>query len=280
MQQSAVESKTPTGLYVTGGLLVLGALGSVALRLAGRTELADPLTNAGLTPGLLGIGGACLIGLGAATRASLGRPRTAQLESGQPALANGIHALHAQLELLQAQLAQLLASSLQGTAPAAQSATDHTNALFRVAASLDQLGARLDTGFKTHFHGVDEKLNILARVLTSLRDQQQPSSRSGVNDTVAVANPAGSTAHSPDAPAARVAHATPTVPSALVDLPPPAALPTRQVPPPPSLGILDQLDDPEALQDTEGEPTVINLDGEAAEPDGRKIYPDGLRLSE
>jgi hypothetical protein len=258
-------------------VLVVCALGTIALRMAGQAELVDPLAAAGLTPGLLGVGGACLLGLGAATRASLGRPRAAQVESSQPALTKSIHALHAQLELLQAQQAQLLAASQQGSSPASQSNTDHTNALFRIAASLDQLGARLDTGFKTHFQGVDEKLNILARVLSSLQDQPQHASRAVANETVPAANPAPRAASSTFAPAARVA---PAAPVALPAPPPPAALPTRQASPPPSLGILDQLDDPQALQETEGEPTLINLDSESAEPDGSKIYPDGLRLSE
>ncbi|TAJ12598.1 MAG: hypothetical protein EPO68_13620, partial [Planctomycetota bacterium] len=164
-QSTESSSKAPALLFAAGGLLVAAAFGVAALGALGQAALASSLATAGVTPGLLGLGGLCVLGLGAATRASGNRAGAALASAEQDALAREVGALREQFEEVRQQQAQILAIGQAGGQFGLKPVAEQTNAIFRIAASLDQLGAKLDSGFKTHFASVDEKLNILARVL-------------------------------------------------------------------------------------------------------------------
>jgi hypothetical protein len=289
-QPVGAHPKTAVALYAAGGLLLLAAGALVALSLAGQAALATALSGAGISPGLLGVGAAGLIGLGAATRA-LGANRGAQAvpSFALDQLATEIATLRSQFQQVRDQQAQILAMGQAGAQVGQGPAADQLNAMFRIAASLDQLGARLDTGFKTHFASVDEKLNILARVLAGLRDSvQRGGAAADVRETqgrqeAAAAPPAPvsvpvsaqvsapvSAPVSASAPRAGPTAAPRPAPTA-VPRPAPTAAPKAALPIQPpapkigSLGILDHIDAPEPTADESGDgPMLIDLDSESA----------------
>lgn len=236
MPQTQSSSNAPALLFAAGGLLVAAAAGVAGLGALGQAALASSLATAGVTPGLLGLGGLCMLGLGAAAKASSRSGQDAGVSAEQEALAREVAGLRQQFEEVRQQQAQILAIGQAGGQFGLKPVAEQTNAIFRIAASLDQLGAKLDNGFKSHFATVDEKLNILARVLAEIRGGVQSAPSAPAPQAAAPApQPAPSAPRQEPRPA-------PARPQAAPAQAPRAPLPTRPAAPP-SLGILDQLGD-------------------------------------
>jgi hypothetical protein len=244
-QSTESRSAAPALLFAAGGLLVAAAVGVAALGALGQAALASSLAAAGVTPGLLGVGGLCLLGVGVAARVSASRAGDTRTSAELEALAREIAGLREQFDEVRQQQAQILAIGQAGGQFGLKPVAEQTNAIFRIAASLDQLGAKLDSGFKTQFASVDEKLNILARVLAGLRDSVQSANAAANVASGSNASAGSAAAAAPNAaPVQPAASAPRTAPVPATAQPPRSPLPARPAAPTAtSLGILDQLGD-------------------------------------
>ncbi|MCC6407112.1 MAG: hypothetical protein IT453_08095 [Planctomycetes bacterium] len=250
-----------TGWMVLGGTVALvGVVLGVQKLLPGPVgELAASARDYGLEAGSLAVGGLVLVAVGSAARALTRRaaqPNDDALLLEQ--VANDLLIVKDALEqstestqrvtdevrMLQSSVGSLAESQnavqqhlmMQQQQPQAQPG-NNDDAIFRLAASLDQLGARVEQRMKAQYGEMQASLDELNAVVASVRRNVDELFQ-GVHDAAASAEPAPAKNTQPQVSAPRA--------PIVVTEPPRAALPVEPAPRGVPLGLLDQLDDPMA----------------------------------
>lgn len=262
-KENTIPGRTAgTGWMVLGGAVALvGVVLGVQKLLPGQVgELAASARDYGLEAGALAVGGLVLVAVGSAARALTRRaaqPNDDALLLEQ--VANDLlivkDALEQSTESTQrvADEVRMLQSSVGSLAESQNAVQQHLlaqqqqqappasndDAIFRLAASLDQLGARVEQRMKAQYGEMQASLDELNAVVASVR-RNVDELFDGVHDatkiTAAAHAPTRSTPPPVNAPRAPI----------VVTEPPRAALPVEPAPRGVPLGLLDQLDDPMA----------------------------------
>jgi hypothetical protein len=185
VQQSSESPQSGRLTAILGGLGVLSLAGAVCAATAAHWNpqvawIAEQLERGGTTSGDLFLGGSLAFGL-AVVGGSLGRMlrRTESLEdavetldkmeSGLVSLRTRISRLHLEITGLQESHKTLL--KLSHDQSSAQAAGMQIDAIFRLAASLDQLGGRLEGRMAHQDQQLAEHLESLSGALQETREQ-------------------------------------------------------------------------------------------------------------
>lgn len=275
----------PTG---TGWMLVGGALALVGAVLGAQQFLPAPVGDVlgaareyGFEAGVLFVGGLCVAAVGSAARA-LGQ-RAAQpnddallleqiandlliTKDGLEQAKQSTDGVQNDLGLLQAHvqsLGELLQALPQQVAAQQPQAVPQGNpsedAIFRLAASLDQLGARMEQRMKAQYGQMQASLDEMNGVVASVRRNVDE-----LFQGVSGAQPVVRDVATPTYAETPAAQAVPMAPAAAL---PAHDAPTNSVP----LGLLDQLDDPriDAPTPRVAELQTANAHGQAGAPLGQ-----------
>ncbi|MCK6446765.1 MAG: hypothetical protein L6Q99_10270 [Planctomycetes bacterium] len=247
----------------TGWMVVGGSLAFVGVALAAQKFLPAPVGDVlgaareyGFEAGVLFVGGLCVAAVGSAARALgkraaqpnddallleqiandllIAKDGLEQAKQSTDGVQNDVGLLQAHVQSL-GELVHALPQQLAAQQPqAAPQGNGSEDAIFRLAASLDQLGARMEQRMKAQYGQMQSSLDELNGVVASVRRNVDElfQGASGAEPVArAVATPTHEHAQMP------AAHAAPTAPAAPL---PAYDTPTNSVP----LGLLDQLDDP------------------------------------
>jgi hypothetical protein len=229
-------------LFVTGfALTLLGLALAAAPQLSWQlAKVTRAFASMGLDSGAFVASGLGLSGLGLVARVLI----QSQATAADAGLRAALEALHADVHVLHVGQARLEQLAQRAPAPAAPSPMPQVNAeqlgaLFRMAASLDQLGVKLQRGLKSEIAGLEERLGRTHGAAPSAR-----ASSESAQAAQAAASPSGS---APSGASARAAAA-----------------------PAESLGVLDEIDDLTVIDEhgcaasaTDGSP-VLDLDAPPA----------------
>lgn len=174
-------------LFVTGfAMATAGLLLAAAPGLSWQlTKVLVKLDSLGLSTGTLFMGGMALVGLGMVSRsiANLPSPGEDEPESALllEQLATDLAQTRASLSRLDRRVAGLTKAVReerrevqQPQGPASTDPTESTDALWRLAASLDQLGARLERGLDEQVQGLAMRLDELSEVMDRLASAPAP----------------------------------------------------------------------------------------------------------
>lgn len=233
------------GVALLGGGLALCLGPKLSWKL---TQIADGFKYLGVQGGVLAIGGLTLVGLGLLRRGqiALGTPTAEQAEDrllieqltkDSLRFADDLTRLESSLAHVEAELVRsrrtLEERIAAGTRevinaiPPPHEAPSSEDAIFRLAASLDQVGARIEQRLKTQYTALQDHLEDVAAAILSARNQMQGLEHTGVQNAVALRQEVAS-----------------QVETALEE----TGFWTngKRNPNPPSLGLLDTLEDPAA----------------------------------
>lgn len=198
---AASVNRAPAFLWIGSAVLLAAALG-LALGPKFAPQLAGPvgaLAGMGLSGGLCGACALVFAGLALAAAARAPAPSSAgETERFAERVAAELGHLRAAIEQQRLELTALQHSGM-GTVVAAPS-SEQLNAMFRIAASMDQLGAKLDTGFNKHLGTLEARFDALTEAVI----------------------------HASEAASANTAQALAQVQQAVVQGAPPAAAPAPQ----------------------------------------------------
>jgi hypothetical protein len=261
--QSSTGASSGSGIVwvACGGLVALAgvALGVQQAFGGPGAEIANTARSLGLEAGVLSVGGLVLVAVGSAVRALARRAAqpdddTLLLERATSDLivvkdsleqSRGLaQAQYEELHALQAhvyELREAVAAVTQRGAEQAQG-SGNEDALYRLAASLDQLGARMEQRMKAQYAEMQASLDELNGVVASVRRNVDELFQ-GVHGAIEAAAHVPPVAPAPvaQAPVAQNPVRSPHVEAPRAPLPVATAEPQQQALP---LGLLDQLDDP------------------------------------